>query len=320
MASSTLDPPLADYFWIAGIDSKSYAEHLARGGQESIRKSFTDQLLVAIEAEEDAHGSGAGGGGGGAGPSSSSLAVPNANTNGSSASSSSAASAAASISASSRRSNGAADRFSGHSESAFSLYSSESSPNSSTSTIRTSGLVRHSSNSSNSTITEANSGLTGRSSSNSNTAAAAAAAIAGGARPLTGRRDFDFDKALLKFAAERDSFLEDLSFSAGTVVPSKPLVHPRAHKVVADEPKLEKQNSLRRRISLRDLTSMRRSPSAVNRACKCCSMPRFVYILFPPTYPPASLVLHFIPLYLIPSSVYFYFLFLHSFPVEGSIC
>ena len=266
MASSTLDPPLADYFWIAGIDSNSYAEHLARAGQESIRKSFTDQLLVALEAEEDAHGSGAGGGG--AGLSSSSLAVPNANTNGSSASSSSPASASASASASSRRSNGSADRLSGHSESAFSLYSPDSSPNSSTSTIiRTSSLVRHSSNSSNSTITEANSsGLTGRSSNSSSTTAIATTTTSG--RPLTGRRDFDFDKALFKFAAERDSFLEDLSFSAGTVVPSKPLVHPRAHKVVADEPKLEKRDSLRRRISLRDLTSMRRSPSAVNRACK----------------------------------------------------
>jgi len=211
MSSSTgnLDPPLADYFWIAGIDSISYGEHLARGGVESTRKSFTDQLLVAIEAEEEAHGS--------------SLLVPS--TNGSS-----------------RRSNGSSDRLSGGS--ILQPFSPSSEP------PQPAGLVRNSSNSSNSTITEANRG------SNNN------------GRPVTVRRDFDFDKALLKFAAERDSFLEDLSFSAGTVVPSKPLMHPRAQKVVNEEPKLEKQNSLRRRISLRDLTSMRRSPSNVNRACK----------------------------------------------------
>ncbi|KAF8544056.1 AEX-3 domain-containing protein [Trichophaea hybrida] len=212
-SARNLDPPLADYFWIAGIDSISYGEHLARGGAESTRKSFTDQLLVAIEAEEEAHGG-------------SSLLVPTS-TNGSS-----------------RRSNGSSDRLSGGSSGGIlqPFHPSSESPQSV-------GLVRNSSNSSNSTITEANSG------SNNNNG-----------RPVTVRRDFDFDKALLKFAAERDSFLEDLSFSAGTVVPSKPLVHPRAQKVVTEEPKLEKQNSLRRRISLRDLTSMRRSPSAVNRA------------------------------------------------------
>jgi hypothetical protein len=116
-------------------------------------------------------------------------------------------------------------------------------------------LVRNSSNSSNSTITEA-------------TTPSLNLTPNGQAK-----RDFDFDKALLKFAAERDSFLEDLSFSAGTVVHNRPLIHPRAQQVLnAEPPKLEKTNSLRRRISLRDLTSMRRSPSVVNRACKFLHM------------------------------------------------
>ena len=215
MSAGNLDPPLADYFWIAGIDSISYGEHLSPPDSKPIvRKSFTDQLLVAIEAEEEGHGS--------------SLLVPNGH-----------GSSNASSSPSSRLSttgDGASP--------------TTRSPGSSSTT-----LVRNNSNSSSSTITKASALNTPHTSMNNGA-----------------RRDFDFDKALLKFAAERDSFLEDLSFSAGTVVPSKPLVHPRAQKVFNDDPqKLEKANSLRRRISLRDLTSMRRSPSAINRACELWS-------------------------------------------------
>jgi hypothetical protein len=233
-STANLDPPLADYFWIAGIDSTSYGEHLARGGAEAIRKSFADQLLVAaMETEEETQGI--------------SLHVPS--TNG-------------------RRSNGgqfSGDRLSIHGETGGSggggitttTIDVPPTPTNATRPKSPGGLMRNSSNSSNSTITES--------------------------RPLTTatvRRDFDFDKALLKFAAERDSFLEDLSFSAGTVLPKREQIHPRAQKVLdRDEPmtpvqattpnnRLEKTNSLRRRISLRDLTSMRRSPSVVNRACK----------------------------------------------------
>ncbi|KAF8422125.1 AEX-3 domain-containing protein [Tirmania nivea] len=81
-----------------------------------------------------------------------------------------------------------------------------------------------------------------------------------------GMSDADFDKALFKFAAERESFLEDLSFSAGTIVNNKPVIHPRAQKVINDDANIQKAPSLRRRISLRDLSSMRRAPSVVNRA------------------------------------------------------
>jgi len=81
-----------------------------------------------------------------------------------------------------------------------------------------------------------------------------------------GMSDADFDKALFKFAAERESFLEDLSFSAGTIVNNKPVIHPRAQKVINDDGNIQKAPSLRRRISLRDLSSMRRAPSVVNRA------------------------------------------------------
>ncbi|KAK7948335.1 DENN domain-containing protein [Apiospora aurea] len=47
--------------------------------------------------------------------------------------------------------------------------------------------------------------------------------------------DFDFDKALFKFAAERENFLEDLSFSAGAKTHSRPpMVNPRTERIKAD--------------------------------------------------------------------------------------
>ncbi|KAI9867194.1 MAG: hypothetical protein M1813_009472 [Trichoglossum hirsutum] len=71
----------------------------------------------------------------------------------------------------------------------------------------------------------------------------------------TGLSDFDFDKALRKFAAERDSFLDELSFSAGTIVPNRPVLHPRTQRVTNEEPSGLKAvgGSIRRRISFRDL-------------------------------------------------------------------
>jgi hypothetical protein len=241
MSCGNLDPPLADYFWIAGIDSVSYGEHLA-SENKAPRKSFTEQLLVAIETDEEGLGispsllvptatNGGGGGGGGGGSSRPS----NGSSNGS----------ASPTGRLSRTPSG---------ETVSAASTSTSTSRSSTPALP--GLMRNSSNSSNSTITEA-------------TTPSLNLTPNGQAK-----RDFDFDKALLKFAAERDSFLEDLSFSAGTVVPNRPLMHPRAQQVFnsAEPAKLEKTNSLRRRISLRDLTSMRRSPSVVNRACKFLHM------------------------------------------------
>ncbi|KAJ6257145.1 hypothetical protein Dda_8031 [Drechslerella dactyloides] len=84
--------------------------------------------------------------------------------------------------------------------------------------------------------------------------------------------DFDFDTALRKFATERENFLEDLSFAAGAIQhqPKKPPpVNARIQKVMEGNngsPNIVKSGSLRRRISLRDLNSMRRAPSVVNRA------------------------------------------------------
>ncbi|RYO78817.1 hypothetical protein DL766_008722 [Monosporascus sp. MC13-8B] len=85
--------------------------------------------------------------------------------------------------------------------------------------------------------------------------------------------DFDFDKALVKFAAERENFLEDLSFSAGAKTQSRPpMVNPRTERIKAEETLSGRlsplrsirgsiRGSLRRKISFRDMNSARKQPS-----------------------------------------------------------
>lgn len=87
--------------------------------------------------------------------------------------------------------------------------------------------------------------------------------------------DFDFDNALFKFAAERENFLDDLSFSAGAKVQARPpMVNPRALRIKADEENQSGRQSplrsirgsirgsLRRKISFKDMNSVRKQPSA----------------------------------------------------------
>ena len=83
-----------------------------------------------------------------------------------------------------------------------------------------------------------------------------------------GLNDVDFDKALKKFASERDSFLTDLTLSAGAVVPNRPRPRPKTQRIVnEDAPALKSGvGSIRRRISFRDMSSMKRQ-SSVNRQC-----------------------------------------------------
>ncbi|OAA36774.1 dDENN domain protein [Beauveria brongniartii RCEF 3172] len=85
--------------------------------------------------------------------------------------------------------------------------------------------------------------------------------------PLTVRMgDVDFDRALLKFAAERENFLEDLSFTAGARVQARaPMVNPRAERIKADEipsgrmsPLRSLKGSIRRKISFREMSSTKR--------------------------------------------------------------
>lgn len=85
--------------------------------------------------------------------------------------------------------------------------------------------------------------------------------------------EFDFDKALSKFASERESFLDDLSFSAGTVLQNRPPMTSRAERIKHGEPEVNGRKSpfgkvggsIRRKLSFRDLNSMKRQ-TTISRA------------------------------------------------------
>ncbi|KAL1997938.1 hypothetical protein VTN02DRAFT_391 [Thermoascus thermophilus] len=85
--------------------------------------------------------------------------------------------------------------------------------------------------------------------------------------------NFDFDRALLKFAAERESFLSDLSLSAGAITntPTRPRPRPRTQKIVPEEvstptnPLKSGIGSVRRHMSFRDMSSVKRQPSSIGR-------------------------------------------------------
>lgn len=113
--------------------------------------------------------------------------------------------------------------------------------------------------------------------SNSNRSSLTIRAVPASSTNLTDNGDalaeFDFDKALSKFANERDSFLEDLNFSAGTVLQSRPPMTNRAERVKHDETEVNGRKSpfgkvsgsIRRKISFRDMNSMRRQ-TTISRA------------------------------------------------------
>jgi hypothetical protein len=90
-----------------------------------------------------------------------------------------------------------------------------------------------------------------------------------------GLANFDFDNALMKFANERENFLDDLSFTAGTVPQNRPPMTNRAErlKVEDSEPSGRKSpfgkvgGSIRRKISFRDLSSAKRQ-NTISRASK----------------------------------------------------
>ena len=84
--------------------------------------------------------------------------------------------------------------------------------------------------------------------------------------------DVDFEKALRKFASERDSFLADLTLSAGAVMPSRPKTRPKTQRIINEENAGLKSGvgSIRRRMSFRDMGSMKRQ-STVGRQGECLS-------------------------------------------------
>ncbi len=84
-----------------------------------------------------------------------------------------------------------------------------------------------------------------------------------------GLSDHDFEHALKKFASQRDSFLSDLTLSAGAVLPNRPKPRPKTQKIFNEDAAGLKPGigSIRRRISFRDMNSMKRQ-SSVKRQCR----------------------------------------------------
>ncbi|KAI1907725.1 hypothetical protein LOZ61_005977 [Ophidiomyces ophidiicola] len=109
--------------------------------------------------------------------------------------------------------------------------------------------------------------------------------------------DVDFDNALRKFAAERDSFLSDLNLSAGAVVTPKPArPRPRTQKIVPEDmspnPLKSSIGSVRRHMSFRDMTSLKRQPSLARQGeyyyAQVCRRGGLT-LNVPPPPPPASI-------------------------------
>ncbi len=90
-----------------------------------------------------------------------------------------------------------------------------------------------------------------------------------------GLNDQDFEKALRKFASERDSFLSDMSLSAGAVMPNRPKPRPKTQKIVNDDAAGPKSavGSIRRRISFRDMSSVKRQASVARQGERRGDMP-----------------------------------------------
>lgn len=81
-----------------------------------------------------------------------------------------------------------------------------------------------------------------------------------------GLSDFDFDSALRKFAAERESFLDEIRFDAGAVVQqSRPKHRVRTQRIVNEDANIQKSavGSIRRRLGT--MNSLKRQPSSARQ-------------------------------------------------------
>jgi len=109
--------------------------------------------------------------------------------------------------------------------------------------------------------------------------------------------DLDFDKALRKFVSERDSFIEEIQFNAGTLPQMRgPKVRPKTQRIMADENQagslISGVGSIRKRLST--MSSLKRQPSLM-RSCKLVSkQPSFqlVRVLGPPVFEEDGEVIH----------------------------
>jgi hypothetical protein len=79
--------------------------------------------------------------------------------------------------------------------------------------------------------------------------------------------DVDFEKAIRRFASERDSFLADLNLDAEAILPERPKPkqkpQPKTQKIVSEDVSGLKSSfgSVRRHMSFREMNSVKRQPS-----------------------------------------------------------
>lgn len=96
--------------------------------------------------------------------------------------------------------------------------------------------------------------------------------------PSKGLSEDDFDDALRRFAADRESFFLDLNLSAGAVTQTgRPKPRPRTQRITAeDAPNNSLRSSIgsvRRHMSVRGMNSMKRQSTTVSRQGKLISVP-----------------------------------------------
>lgn len=77
--------------------------------------------------------------------------------------------------------------------------------------------------------------------------------------------EVDFDNALRKFAAERESFLEEIHFSAGALPQMKKPKRAKTHRILTEDSSILKSSvgSIRRRLST--MNSLKRQPSILRQ-------------------------------------------------------
>lgn len=93
--------------------------------------------------------------------------------------------------------------------------------------------------------------------------------------------DVDFDKALKKFATDRESFYLDISFSAGAVTqPGRQRPRPRTQKIVTeDQPQGLSRGigSVRRHMSFRERSSAKRQSSIARQGWFSTQIPHVCF-------------------------------------------
>jgi hypothetical protein len=236
----TTSAPLADYFWIAGIDSLSYNDPVSWSQNTALKTNLPvsppspsfDATIEEGESEGDTPTTS---------PTGKENRTPRAQARHSRQNSWNRLSK---LTNDSRNSIGAFDDL-------------ENTPRSNRSSITIKGVP-------------ASNGTNGINGTNGNSYGASGGALG----------DFDFDSALIKFAHEREHFLDDLSFAAGAP-PQRPnaFAAAKAQPVKIAEstngPSTKRNQlksvggSIRRRISFRDMNSMKRQPTTTQAKRTC---------------------------------------------------